>query len=275
MYVALRGVFNGGAARVAWRGMTASLRAVAGGDPFDLPWPRIAEDEVLCAGLSIADGSAWLPWACRRASEGEKAHAGRFLRPVDALRHLAGRAACRSLLAALRGGRAVDGEFTANRWGKPSLVDGDLEFSISHSGDEIWLAAARAMPVGIDVQQDEPGLDAQGLGDAFFHPLEAQAIRDAGPEGGPAAFRRCWVRKEAVVKALGRGLSVPLSSFAVAVDARGGDWLARPPRSDEGPVWDGAWATLDLPAPAGYSAALAALGSPGRVAVCRIEPPLG
>ena len=248
---------------------TAPLRS-ATADPFELPWPRIAEGEVFCAGFSIAEAQAWWPAAFGRASEGERRHAGRYLRRIDALRHLAGRAACRSLLAA-QGGLCLEGEFTANDWGKPRLARGGFEFSLSHSGDEIWLAATRAMPLGVDVQQDEPGVDGAGLGHAFFHPQEARAIFDAGPAHGPGAFRRCWVRKEAVVKAVGRGLSVPLSSFAVAVDARDGDWLADPPRSDGGPLWDGPWTTLDLPAPAGYSAALAVLGSPRRVGVCRIE----
>ena len=254
--------------------VAAPLLRSATADPFELPWPRIAGDEVFCAGFSIADVQAWWPAAFGRASEGERRHAARYLRRIDALRHLAGRAACRALLAAQGADLRPQDEFTANDWGKP-LAGGGFEFSLSHSGDEIWLAAARAMPVGIDVQQDEPGLDAHSLGDAFFHPQEARAIRDAGPVHGLAAFRRCWVRKEAVVKAIGRGLSVPLSSFAVAVDARDGDWLANPPRSDGEPLWDDPWTTLDLPAPAGYSAALAVLGSPRRVAVCRIELPSG
>ncbi len=255
--------------------VAAPLLRSATADPFELPWPRIAGDEVFCAGFSIADVQAWWPAAFGRASEGERRHAARYLRRIDALRHLAGRAACRALLAAQGADLRPQDEFTANDWGKPRLAGGGFEFSLSHSGDEVWLAAARAMPVGIDVQQDEPGLDAHSLGDAFFHPQEARAIRDAGPVHGLAAFRRCWVRKEAVVKAIGRGLSAPLSSFAVAVDARDGDWLANPPRSDGEPLWDGPWTTLDLPAPAGYSAALAVLGSSRRVAVCRIGLPSG
>jgi 4'-phosphopantetheinyl transferase len=249
--------------------MTPLLRS-ATGDPFELPWPAIADGEVFCAGFSIGDLEAWWPSAWRRASAFEKAHAGRFLRREDALRHLAGRAAWRSLLAAqLGGGSSCPAEFAVNAWGKPQLADRGWEFSISHSGDEVWLAAARAMPVGIDVQQDETRVDGQDLGEAVFHPLEAAAIRGLAPAQGQAAFRRCWVRKEAVLKATGRGLSVPLSAFAVAVDDRPQDWLTHPPA----PGFGGPWRTQDLPAPAGYAAALAAMGAPQRISVWRIELP--
>lgn len=247
-------------------------------DPFALPWPAIAGDEVFCAGMSVRDLDAWWPSAFKRASAGERANAERFLHREDALRHLAGRAACRSLLAAqlaVEGQAdltALEAEFTVNAWGKPALAHGRFDFSISHSGDQVWLAAARAHSVGIDVQQADPRVQAHELGDAFFHPFEAAAIRGSRALGETqATFLRCWVRKEAVVKATGRGLSIPLSAFAVAT---GGDttenWLRSPP---DLPGFQGPWMTRDLPAPDGYAAAVAAAGAPQRCSVWRIELP--
>lgn len=238
-------------------------------DPFELPWPAIADGEVFCAGFSVRDLNAWWPSAWRRASAFEKAHAGRFFRREDALRHLAGRAAWRSLLAAQPGFRDDGAEFAVNAWGKPELADRGFEFSISHSGDEVWLAAARAIPIGIDVQQADPAVDCLGLSEAYFHPQEAALIRGLASAPGHAAFSRCWVRKEAVLKATGRGLSLPLAAFAVAVDDRPGDWLTHPPV----PGFGGPWHTQDLLAPVGYAAALAAMGAPQRVSVWRIEWP--
>lgn len=51
----------------------------------------------------------------------------------------------------------------------------------------------------------------------FFAALEADEIRSLAPEARLAAFFACWTRKEAFVKALGKGLYVPIDQFRVTV----------------------------------------------------------
>jgi 4'-phosphopantetheinyl transferase len=90
------------------------------------------------------------------------------------------------------------------------------------------------------------------LADAL-HPEERADIHRHGATQAAQRFLRCWTRKEAVVKADGRGLSCPLDGFRVRTDDSPGGWLLIPPPGNAT-----AWACHDLPAPPGYHASLAA-----------------
>ena len=56
------------------------------------------------------------------------------------------------------------------------------------------------------------------LARSFFSGAENAALAALAPEAARTAFFACWARKEAFVKALGRGLSYPLDAFTVSVD---------------------------------------------------------
>ena len=73
------------------------------------------------------------------------------------------------------------------------------------------------------------------------------------PGAWTAAFYRCWTRKEAVMKATGEGLSLPLGDFAVSLDDR-----ARVLRIPD--AWGGRWTLLDLAPGDGYAGAIAVRG---------------
>ncbi len=62
--------------------------------------------------------------------------------------------------------------------------------------------------------------DWREMAKRFFSRSEYIALEKLPDSEHTLAFLRCWTRKEAVVKALGEGLSVPLDSFEVASDAR-------------------------------------------------------
>jgi 4'-phosphopantetheinyl transferase len=103
--------------------------------------------------------------------------------------------------------------------GKPRLAGRGWEFSVSHSGDRVGVALARQMPVGLDVEHVSPA----AAGDLVDHLLTAQEARHlAGVPTGPreAAILRVWVRKEAVVKAIGTGLGTDLTSFGLGSPLR-------------------------------------------------------
>jgi 4'-phosphopantetheinyl transferase len=110
--------------------------------------------------------------------------------------------------------------FAAGPYGKPSL-DGPEglprpEFNLSHCPG-LALVAVAAEPVGVDVEAVRAGAPETGVAD-YFHPSERRALAALPADRHRAAFYRCWTRKEAVVKAIGVGMSVGLDSFEVAVD---------------------------------------------------------
>lgn len=105
--------------------------------------------------------------------------------------------------------------------GKPELEQRTgfpmLHYNLSHSKEYAAIAVAQS-PVGIDVEDPRELPDMRSIARSTFHPGEASAILSRSGKDAEAAFFCCWTRKEAVVKAIGKGLFMPLDCFEVSVD---------------------------------------------------------
>ena len=141
-----------------------------------------------------------------------------FVSPELRRRFLAARAGLRTLL-----GRHLDRDprslaFATNEFGKPRLAgDGHVHFNLSHSEQRAVLAISVAAEVGIDLERERP-IEHVDLAKRYFHPNEVAAITASHDETEQRrAFFLIWTLKEAIVKALGTGLSTPLDSFEVAI----------------------------------------------------------
>ncbi|MEH0843969.1 4'-phosphopantetheinyl transferase superfamily protein [Micromonospora sp. CPCC 205711] len=80
-----------------------------------------------------------------------------------------------------------------------------LPVSVSHGDGVLVVAVRRAGPVGVDVERRRP-LPALALAERWYAPAEADWLRGRPPERRAEAFLLLWTAKEAVGKALGRGL---------------------------------------------------------------------
>lgn len=216
--------------------------------------PSIAQDDVICVEIDLnRDMEGWWDVARPWISAGESARALRYRRHEDAVRHVVGRALARILLTRELGVSKLTDEFPTNAWGKPVLPESGLAFSIAHSGNVVWTAVSRAGAVGIDVERLDATADHHKLA-GIFHPVECSAIRALPANSARDAFHRCWTRKEAVVKAIGEGLTTPLSAFRVLTGDAASDWLVEPPvTAAKG------WTCIDLPGTTGYHASIAAM----------------
>ncbi|HEX9466333.1 MAG TPA: 4'-phosphopantetheinyl transferase superfamily protein [Alphaproteobacteria bacterium] len=149
----------------------------------------------------------------------ERARAGRFCHRNDGRRWIVARAARRCILASVL---AVTGEalrFGRTGLGKPVVVGADdLDFSVSHADRLCLIAVARGASVGIDVERVTPRLTLDALAQGFLCPAELALMR--GADNRLRTLYRFWTRKEAYVKALGIGLSVPPNQIDVSVEAR-------------------------------------------------------
>ena len=145
----------------------------------------------------------------------ERQRAERFVFPQHQLRFRCGRSVLRLLLGGYLDCDPRQVTFAYGPQGKPS-VDG-LAFNLSHSGDVALLAVSRLAAVGIDVELAREVGEARSIARQFFSPAEQAALtREKGDQS--AAFLRCWTRKEAIVKALGGGLSIGLASFDISLE---------------------------------------------------------
>ena len=152
--------------------------------------------------------------------ENEAARADRFHREADRTRFIVARAQLRATLAGYLNLRPEQLEFGHNRWGKPYLspeVHGsDLEFNSSRSGGIGLCAVSQGRAVGVDVERVRQFTDYAEVAERFFSPREVEALNATPETMRLRVFYSFWTRKEAYIKALGRGLSVPLDQFDVS-----------------------------------------------------------
>jgi 4'-phosphopantetheinyl transferase len=149
------------------------------------------------------------------ADEAVRADSFRFAR--DRSRFVRGRNELRRLLGGRVGVPPGQLRFTYNHWGKPSLPGGP-HFNLAHCQNVAVLAISDRGRVGIDIERVEPAVFDQQVADQHFSTAEAHRLRTLPMAQRPIAFFRCWARKEAFVKAIGGGLSVPLDAFEVSFE---------------------------------------------------------
>ncbi|MGD9549068.1 MAG: 4'-phosphopantetheinyl transferase superfamily protein [Candidatus Krumholzibacteriia bacterium] len=190
----------------------------------------------------------------------EREAASRFVFPEDARRFTAGRACLRLALGNGLGVAPGSLAFVQGPHGKPGLEPGSaprlLHFNVSHAGSLAVIAVAADRPVGIDVEWTGREGRTGEIARRMFAPAETAAMDRLKGPAAREAFFRIWTRKEAVVKALGAGLTHPLDGFTVPLDPGGADgepFLIRLPDGSRLLVWD-----LDLGP--GHAGALAAPG---------------
>ena len=143
----------------------------------------------------------------------------------------------------------------------PSLAH--LDFNLTHARGEVLIAVAREQPVGIDLERVDREIEIDDIARRYFSSAEADAIEALAPERKLVAFLRLWTCKEAVLKALGEGISFGLDRVAFALDANGTPQHVAAIAADAGMPDEWRLATID-PAP-GYLGALAWRGAARRI----------
>jgi 4'-phosphopantetheinyl transferase len=240
--------------------------------------PDLRDGECHVWWASLSSGAAW---PANLLDEQEAARRRQYLRDADRDRFTLGAVLARLVLGAHLGiaPGSVPVDRTCGRCGrphgKPRLADGAaVDFSVSHSGDLVALAVTGGpdtsgpktsgpktsgretsrIPVGIDVEQI--AVLPQEPADIVLSAAERHAFGQLEAAVRPAAFFRYWVRKEAVLKATGDGLQVPMTDLTVSPPgqaARLTEWRGRP-------GFAARVALHDLRAPSGYAAAVAFVG---------------
>lgn len=173
----------------------------------------------------------------------ERVRADRFVRAADRARYVASHAALRLILADRLELDPAEIRFATGANGKPDLAGtarGALAFNLSHSGDRALIGMTAGAAIGVDVELLRALPDAVRIARAHFADDESAALAALPPKATETAFYGLWTRKEAVVKALGTGLALPLDRFSITLPPA-------PPRLLRGGL-GGAWTleTVDL-----------------------------
>jgi 4'-phosphopantetheinyl transferase len=221
---------------------------------------KLPEDEVHLWRVDLAAAAAGEQRWKQVLSEDERRRAARFHFSRDREYFTATRALLRTILGNYAARDPTQLVFCYSDNEKPSLSPDSgrgLEFNVSHSGTTAVLAFTRGRALGVDVEQLREDFDHDAIARRFFSAREVQQLAALDPTERYPAFFRCWTRKEAYIKAVGTGLSLPLHQFDVSVRPDDGNaLLSTRPDSEEA----ARWILQEVPAGKGYVAALCVRG---------------
>ena len=168
-------------------------------------------------------------------TDDERQHAATFRSSLARDQFVVGHGLLRSVLSSHLGVPPAAVSFKTEPDGKPHLAGtgggGPLQFNLSHSGSVAVLAVATSRTVGVDVEELSRRVDIDGVARRQFTERECGLLADLDETQVASMFFTLWVRKEALIKALGTGFRVPTRTMDVGLDERvpahGREWLIR------------------------------------------------
>ena len=187
--------------------------------------------------------------------------ADRFHFEKDRRAFVVSRGFLREIISRYTNTRPEQLRFSYGPYGKPAL-DGRLRFNMSHSHNLALIALTEDRELGVDVEYIRADFATGDIARRFFSPVEVEVFNSLAAEHQVAAFFRCWTRKEAFIKATGKGLSQALDGFDVTLGPGEPAALLRVDEDDAS-----RWSLSDLNVRAGYAAALAVEGQLSNIAL--------
>lgn len=143
-------------------------------------------------------------------------------------------------------------ELAFNQYGKPELTGGEPRFNVTHSGDYALIAIAQGVDVGIDIEQSSVARSIDELATTVFSSTELARFHDLRGDARTRFFFRIWTCKEAVIKAAGAGLSIPVDRIQIDFSDDGASVSSSPGTLPPGP-----WTLHEIDVPPGYASAIA------------------
>ena len=152
--------------------------------------------------------------------------------------------------------------------GKPRLLDPPgLEFNLAHSGGALLVGVSHRQALGVDLETPRRTRPVLELARRYFHPVEAKTLAGLPEDRRETAFLQLWSCKEAVLKALGRGIAFGLDRVVFELDGGG---AAIGLQELDGEPTPALWHVVRLRPATAYSGALAWRGP-----ACAIRPCTG
>lgn len=232
----------------------------------------IQSGEIHVWKVSLAEAGAWEDDLSLYLSEEELAKAQRFVFEKDRNHYRLAHALLRQILGKYLSRQPQQLHFAYNQYGKPHIPAQPgcphVAFSLSYSGQMMMVAIDAHRSIGIDIEYKHRRLEMERIARSFFSEAEIQMVQPAAGSLCSDSFFQIWSRKEAVLKAMGTGLSFPMekldtsrsreNTFSQVVFS--GNAESSPP-----------WYVQDLPVGNDYAAAVAVAGGGGKLVLwnCR------
>jgi len=214
-------------------------------------------DEVHICLMNLEVSTDTLQKLAEYLSPEERAKSARFYFAHDREQYTVAHAILRLLLAHYSRITPSDVSFVTNPYGKPALSTSTsqppLYFNLSHTHKLAICAFTYICEIGVDIEYMRTNLDCEQMAKSVFSPREQAVLSALGGQRKVEGFFNAWTRKEAYIKARGKGLSLPLDQFDVSLHPNEPAILLETREPDQDAS---VWSMYALAAPFGYKAAL-------------------
>jgi len=214
--------------------------------------------------LSLDDATPDLLALVPLLSQSERSRVQRTANQEIAIKFVLGRWLLRSALGAVLELAAEGVPLVEGDHGKPDLAPAapkGVSFNLAHSGSWAVLAMVSGARIGVDLERKRALFDADRLARRILAAREARSYQGLSEPDRQVALLAAWVRKEAVLKALGSGVSGVPASIEDGLDPAGGGNLEVSLGAGQGTHW---WCCA-LSLPPDYLGALALEGDARQV----------
>ncbi|HEX3696543.1 MAG TPA: 4'-phosphopantetheinyl transferase superfamily protein [Polyangia bacterium] len=175
-------------------------------------------DQVFLVDPAVGDDAQRLARYEALLTVDERARQARFVFARDRQAFAVTRALVRAALSRFAPVAPVDWRFVADRHGRPTVCGPEgiaaPAFSVSHTAGLIACLVSGEARAAVDVEQVRMVDDALAIAGRNFAVAETHALRACDGEQRRDLFLALWTLKESYLKALGRGLSLPLDCAA-------------------------------------------------------------
>lgn len=183
---------------------------------FNIPLANHKEVFVYVQALPVEE--ALLTTFYSVLNQDEQQRAARYHFDSDRKRFIVARGSLRFILAQYLNKEAADIVFQYGPQGKPYVVDTTVQFNMSHSEDRIVIGVGYHHSLGVDVEHMARTVEITDIAARFFTENEARQINTLKGSAQRRAFFNVWTRKEALLKAIGSGLSLSLQACEVSIE---------------------------------------------------------
>ena len=152
-------------------------------------------------------------------SNDECIRAKRFHFPIHRKRFVAARSTLRNILSCYLNILPKEIIFLYDDYQKPYLkisFNTDLQFNVSHSHDIALFAFSYKRPIGVDIEKIKATYNDH-VARRYFSEKEYQSLMSLPEQERINGFYSIWAKKEAIIKAVGKGLAMPLNQFSVSI----------------------------------------------------------
>jgi 4'-phosphopantetheinyl transferase len=157
----------------------------------------------------------YYPLFYKLVSESEKSRAKKFFSEKERETYIICHGFLRLLLAGKIKADPSEVSFKRGEYNKPGLAGDPLFFNISHTKKAFAIGISEEFPLGVDIENMDRRVDLTSISKAYFSRRELEYTMKSGADQKERFFL-IWTRKEALLKAIGTGITDDLNKIEVS-----------------------------------------------------------